>query len=56
MNSGYDVLEEPSIPTDAGIRKPDIVAFRNGIAYVVDVTIVADNAVLDHAHLEKVKY
>ena len=53
MNSGYDVLEEPSIPTEAGIRKPDVVAFRDGVAYVVSVTIVADNAVLDHAHLEK---
>ena len=28
MNSGYDVLEEPSIQTEAGIRKHDIVALQ----------------------------
>ena len=56
MNSVYDILEEPLIPTEAGIRKPDIVAFCDGVAYVVDMTIVADNAVLNHDHLEKIKY
>ena len=33
MNSGYDVLEETSIQTVAGVLKPDIVEFRDEVAY-----------------------
>ena len=50
QKKGYDVLVEPSIPTLAGIRKPDIIAAKGGQAMVIDVTIVADNASLNHAH------
>ena len=49
------MLEEPSIPTLAGIRKLDIIVAKGGQATVIDITIVTDNASLDHAHDMKVE-
>lgn len=40
--NGGDVIRERNIPTDQGVRKPDIVALVKETAYVVDVTITAD--------------
>jgi hypothetical protein len=38
-----EVVQEPSIPTPAGIRKPDLVAFLPGEwAWVLDLTIISD--------------
>jgi hypothetical protein len=51
---GYVVHPEPHIPTSRGLRKPDLVASRNGTTLVIDGTIVSDNAVLDLEHQAKV--
>lgn len=41
-HQGYQVLVEPSIPTPAGVRKPDIVVYSPGAwAKVLDVSISA---------------
>ena len=48
--------EEPRIPTEAGLRKPDIVAVKNGHIRVIDAQVVADNSVLDEAHQRKSNY
>lgn len=54
---GWTVVVEPAISTEAGIRRPDLTIYQVGIAaYVVDVTVVADNAVLDKEHVRKVDY
>ena len=34
--------------------KPDLVVSRDGVSYVIDVTVVADNANLDSEHRSKV--
>ena len=39
-----EVLVEPQIPTPGGIRKPDLVVRKEGVVYVIDCQIVADNA------------
>ena len=45
------MLVEPAITTLAGLRRPDIVAWNSGTCYyIVDVTIVADNAELGNVH------
>ena len=54
---GFETEIEPSIRTAAGIRKPDIVAWREGAcAIVTDVTIVSDMESLDYCHSLKVTY
>ncbi|KAL7647280.1 UNVERIFIED_CONTAM: hypothetical protein RMT77_002538 [Armadillidium vulgare] len=40
--AGFEVLVEPTIPTEAGILRPDIVAWNNQKAWVIDTTIAAD--------------
>ena len=45
---GYAVLVQLLLPTLEGIRKPAIIVAKNGQATVIDVTIVADNASLNH--------
>lgn len=53
----FEVMVEPRIPTSAGIRKPDIVAWQpGGPALVTDVTIVADHADLETVYVLKTKY
>lgn len=53
----WSVLKEPTIPTQAGIRLPDI-SWNGPNAWVVDTTICADehSANLDHVFLRKVSY
>jgi len=54
---GYKTEIEPSIRTAAGIRKPDIVAWKEGAcAIVTDVTIVSDMESLNYCHGLKVTY
>jgi len=54
---GYLVAEEDPIPTSAGIRRPDLVAYKEGrAATVIDVTIVSDAARLSAEHKRKVLY
>ena len=51
-----EVLVEPRIPTPEGIRKPDLVVRKEGVVYVMDCQIVADNADLQKSHLSKTLY
>lgn len=53
---GFRHIAEPAIPTIEGLRRPDIVFYKKEMCYVVDVTIVADNADLDLAHERKQAY
>jgi hypothetical protein len=54
---GFTISEEPAIPTTAGTRRPDLIAYKvGGPAAVLDVTIVADNADLNSEHRKKVSY
>ena len=52
------MLLEPTIPTLAGIRKPDLVVSQGGKAIVLDSTVVADAgaANLTTAYDRKVLY
>jgi hypothetical protein len=51
------VLVKPAIPTPAGIRRPDIVAWKGGKAcYIINVTVVVDNADLDRVHQLKIEH
>jgi hypothetical protein len=52
---GYKVHEEPRIMTDAGLRKPDIVAIKGGIATVIDAQVVACGPSQDAAHRAKIR-
>ena len=54
---GWSCIREPAIPTTAGIRRPDLIFFhQDRPTYVLDVTVVADNALLHEVHERKVQY
>lgn len=53
---GFTTRVEPSIPTPAGIRRPDLVVWKEGQCSLIDVTIVADNFSLSDAHERKITY
>ncbi len=53
---GYTTNEEPAIPTPAGIRYPDIIAWDQSKCVVVDTTIVADNFDPNDVHERKCAY
>lgn len=43
---GWSVLEEPGIETQEGLRKPDLVVWReNGRAYILYVQVIDDSNV-----------
>nr|BAC82590.1 reverse transcriptase [Ciona intestinalis] len=46
---------EPSIPTNIGLRRPDLVLAKGNIAFLVDATVVADNANMQLQHEAKVE-
>ena len=50
MFSGFTTRVEPAIPTPAGVRYPDLVAWKGDKCVVIDTTIVADNYDPDDAH------
>ena len=56
--SGCQVILGPSIPTQGGVRKPDLVIAKNGKAAGLDTTIVADAGVanMSDAFDRKVAY
>ena len=55
--AGWSCIREPAIPTLAGIRRPSLIFYhQDRSTYVLDVTVVADNAVLDEVHERKVRY
>ncbi|GBN63963.1 hypothetical protein AVEN_274160-1 [Araneus ventricosus] len=54
---GFKVTEEPVYPLPAGTLKPDLVAFKNNSALVLDAQVVGDSVELDSAYTAKiVKY
>lgn len=54
---GWSVLVEPAIPTPAGVCRPDLVIHGlRKTAFVIDATIVADNADLTERHKGKRQY
>lgn len=53
LEMGWTVEEEPRIHTESGLRKPDIVACKNGEGVIVDVQVVSGQRPLDLAHTEK---
>ena len=57
--AGYCTKKEQTIPTQAGQRRPDIIAWKPGIgSWVIDVQVVADAAAgdLHDAHWRKTSY
>ena len=49
--AGWSCIREPAIPTTAGLRRPDLIFHHESWSSVVlDVRIVADNAVLHDVH------
>lgn len=52
----YQVSVEPKLKTNAGLRKPDIVAKLETTAFVIDAQVVNDQIDLDAAHNNKVDY
>lgn len=55
-DKGWVVREEPILRTQQGLRKPDIVAVKEGVARVIDAQIVSGSRPLDEAHEIKRKY
>lgn len=54
---GFTVLKEPRINTEEGLRKPDIVAYKEEKAYVIDAQVINDQFDLNRAHEnKKLKY
>lgn len=53
VDKGWNVLKEPHIRTSLGLRKPDIVASRNGVGVIVDAQVVSGQRPLDELHREK---
>ena len=56
IKRGFTTIVEPPIPTPAGLRYPDIVAFKGDTCAVVDTTIIGDTFDMDAAHVRKQKY
>lgn len=53
----WSCIREPVIPTQAALHTPDLVChYPERATFVLDITIVADNAVLEDAHSHKVWY
>ena len=53
-NRGWSVVRAPVIPVMGGSPQiPDGVLFKDGTCWVVDASVVADNAALDDAHDSK---
>ncbi|KAL9978051.1 hypothetical protein ACROYT_G015530 [Oculina patagonica] len=55
--AGWYCIREHTIPTQAGLRKPDLIFHhQDRDTFVLDVTIVADNSNLSEAHTHKTQY
>ena len=56
VKPGWSFVREPTIPTLAGIRRPDFIFYhQDRSTYMLDVTVVSDNAVLQEVHDCKVQ-
>jgi hypothetical protein len=54
VRKGYDVTVEPFIKTRTGLKKPDLIAVKEGKCFVIDPTITGgDN--IDSVHQQKVR-
>ena len=53
---GWTVIVEPHIRTSQGLRKPDLVLFRQAECHVIDASVVADCGNLSDAYDAKVRY
>ncbi|RXG59364.1 Retrovirus-related Pol polyprotein from type-1 retrotransposable element R2 [Armadillidium vulgare] len=40
---GYNALLEPTIPTEAGIQRPDLVVWKTNAEWVIDTTVTSDD-------------
>ena len=50
-------VSEPAIPTTACLRRPDLIFhYSDRSTYLLDVTMVADNALFPDTHMRKVLY
>lgn len=56
LQKSFLVWEEPIIQTPDGIRKPDVVARKGDMVYVIDAQIVGEQINKDTAHLNKSNY
>ena len=54
--NGWSITSEPAIKTESGLRRPNLIAIRSGSAWVIDVLIIANNAMLDVEHQRKISY
>ena len=54
--NGFSTHVEPAIPTPAGLRYPDLIAYKGNTCVVIDTTIIGDTFDLDAAHGRKVAY
>jgi hypothetical protein len=52
---GFEVKTEPHFHLDEGLKKPDILAIKDGRANVIDVQVVSGAGLLNEAHERKVK-
>ena len=53
-NRGWSVVPSPVIPVRGGSPQiPDGMLFKDGTCWVIDASVVADNADLDDAHMSK---
>ena len=55
--AGWSCSREPAIPTVVGITRADLIFYhQDSSTYVLDVMVVADNAILQEVHKRKVQY
>ena len=52
---GLQVIKEPHITTNSGVRIPDIVAYNSTASYVLDVQVCADTNTILLADAHKMK-
>ena len=55
--AGWSRIREPAIPTLASIRRLELIFYhQDRSTYVLDMTVVVDNAVLHEVHERKVRH
>lgn len=52
----FHVELEPHFKSEAGLRKPDLVAYRGATAFVIDAQVVSEQTDLNRAHKNKCEY
>jgi len=55
--AGWSCIREPAIPTMTGLQRPEVIFhLKDRPTYLLDVTVVVDNAVLLDVHRRKILY